>query len=434
MIKVYLESLGCSKNLVDSELMLGQLIKNNMEIVDEPARADVILVNTCGFIDSAKEESIEVTLDMAEFKSKGLCKVLIMCGCLSGRYMAELPSELPEVDAFLGVKDYHRIASIIGEFFNQEIIEPKTCEQCFNERALLTTEKMAYLKISDGCDNCCSYCAIPLIRGGLTSRAKADLISEAKILREQGIEELVIISQDTTAYGVDLGLEDALADLLEELAKIDFTWIRLLYCYPVGISDRLLAVMADNANICNYFDLPLQHINDDILVAMNRRGTKSHIIERIAKIREMLPDVALRTTFMVGFDNESDEDFEELMTFARETKFHWVGAFTYSPQEDTLAYDFTNEIDEEVKNNRYEELMALLSRLSADVMERYQDRVLKVLVEEEVEEGLYLGRSEYHAPDVDGAIYIKGENLEIGKFYDVKITVCDVYDLIGEVM
>ena len=428
---VGLVSLGCSKNRVDSEQMLGFLSEHGYQIVSDPARAEVIIVNTCGFIQSAKEEAIATLFEMAEYKQAGRCRLLVATGCFAQRYPEAIREEMPEVDVILGVNEYARLDEAIREADKGARPVYTDDDGTFFEygRVLTTPKYSAYIRIGEGCDNCCSYCAIPLIRGGYRSRAKADILAEVRKLAGEGVREFTLIAQDTTRYGTDSG-EGNLAGLIEEVAAIPgVDWLRTLYCYPERITDRLIDTIARLPNVCNYLDLPMQHISQHVLRDMNRTDTTEHIREVVRKLKER--GIVLRTTLMVGFPGETDEDFSELMDFVREARFDRMGAFMFSPEEGTLAEGFPDQVSEEVKQARYDALMTLQHEIS---LKRNRERVgttCRVLVERK-RGGRYAGRSEFEAPETDGCVYFgSDEPCEIGSFVTVRITGARAYDLMG---
>ncbi len=436
---IYLESLGCSKNLVDSEMMLGILQHHRFALVEDPACAEVIIVNTCGFIESAKEESINTILALAEYKKAGSCRWLLATGCLTEKYKEELLAAMPELDGALGTSEYHHIASLLSRLLQPQAAPveiPKDLESCYVERKLITPSHLAYLKIAEGCSNHCTYCLIPELRGSLKSRSKKSLLAEAELLVAKGVKELVVIAQDTTAYGLDIKGESLLAELLKELAVLPFTWIRLMYCYPGRIDEKLLAVMAANPNICHYLDMPLQHVNNEILRAMGGRDTKATILEKINLIKKWLPDVALRTTFMVGFPGETKKQFDELLDFVKEGHFTWVGAFTYSKEDDTPAALLLPQVTKATKKKRYAALMAVLAELSAQQQQKWLGQSVPVLLEGPAPDmpGWWQGRMAYQAPEVDGVVFVKEINgFKAGEFVKIKIAAADIYDVFGEV-
>ncbi|HAL62829.1 MAG TPA: 30S ribosomal protein S12 methylthiotransferase RimO [Clostridiales bacterium] len=438
MMKIGMVSLGCAKNQTDAEIMLGILAQKGHKIVNAPEEAEVIIVNTCGFITPAKQESIDTILEMARYKSEGNCRLLIATGCLSERYNTEMEKEIPELDAIIGTGDFDKIEKIIekaekGEkiciFGHQDYTLPENLP-----RILSTPFYTAYLKIADGCDNNCTYCAIPKIRGHYKSRKIEDIIEEAVRLSENGVKELILIAQDTTRYGIDLYGEPSLARLLEELCKIEkIHWIRTHYFYTEAITDELIRVMAENEKICPYVDMPIQHINDDILRRMARRTNRREVEERIKSIRESIPDVSIRTSIIAGFPGETDEQFEELLEFVKETKFDRMGVFAYSKEEDTPAYDFPDQIDEEIKERRKNALMEIQQKISLAKNKAKIGSVQEVLCEGyDRDNFMYFGRSRADSIDVDGKVYFAADDeVEIGTFVKVEILDADEYDLTG---
>lgn len=433
---VGLVSLGCAKNLVDSENLLGMLRDRGHEIVADPAQAEIIFVNTCGFIESAKEESIETIFEMAQYKQTGKLKQLFVTGCLAQRYADSLAAEMPEVDGFMGVADYARLYDMMDEADSgKRPIYMKDGERFFKSGRVLTTAPFsAYVKISDGCDNKCTYCAIPLIRGGYASRPFDDIVEECKRLAGEGVTEITLIAQDTSRYGCDFGDGHyQLPELLQEVSKIEGVhWVRVLYCYPDSTEDRLLDEIANNPKVAPYLDLPLQHINDELLKAMNRRGSKEWIKSRIAECKKR--GIILRTTMIVGFPGETDAQFEELCDFVKEARFDRLGAFTYSPEEGTAGARMPGQIDEDIKLARLDQLMMLQQAVSMEIMEARIGTECEVLVEGRDEYGWY-GRSIYEAPESDGCIHIETEEeLQPGAYIMVRITGADAYDLTAEVI
>ena len=441
MTKVAFISLGCSKNLVDTEVMLHNLYKDGFEVTFEPEKAEIVIINTCGFIESAKQEAIDNILDAAELKEWGECKHIIATGCLVERYREEVMKELPELDAIVGVGSLEDIgeacrAVMRGEKYSS--FKDKNTSPLGGGRILTTAPHTAYLKIAEGCDNRCTYCAIPLIRGKLRSRTIEDIVHEAQELDRAGVKELNLIAQDTTRYGLDLYGEYKLAALVKEITKnTSIPWIRLLYCYPDKITDELIEEFNTNPRLVNYMDIPVQHIADSILTRMNRHGGKSLIIDTIRKLREKVPTITLRTTAMVGFPGETEEDFVELCEFVKETRFDRFGAFTYSPEEDTEAALFPDQIDEQLKQDRYDILMQTQLTVSEELNAAKIGSEITVITDgyDAVAE-IYFGRSEADAPDVDGKVYFhapKGK-YTYGDFVKVKIVEALDYDLIGEDM
>lgn len=445
-MKIGVVSLGCPKNLVDSETMLGLIHEDNFEITNDPAEAEIIIVNTCGFIESAKEESINTILQMAEYKKSGSCRHIIVTGCLGQRYADDLFDELPEVDAIAGVEVYDEIGSIIKRVMNGERFimlgrsKPDviyTSKDTFLPRILTTPPYTAYLKIAEGCDNCCSYCAIPSIRGPYRSKPMEQVLKEARALADGGVKELIVVAQDTTRYGEDLpGGKLLLADLLKELNKIEsLKWIRVMYCYPNNFTDELIETFASLDKVCKYVDLPLQHASNRLLASMNRYDTKEEVSALLTKLRERIPGIVIRTTFIVGFPGETDEDFEELKEFVEQQRFENAGVFAYSQEEGTVAGAMPNQIPDEIKQNRYHELMALQAQISEELHQDTEGMTLEVLVEgiEEDGSGLHYGRSYREAPDIDGLIFIENPGeLAPGDFVKVNILQGFTYESVGE--
>ena len=441
MTKVAFISLGCSKNLVDTEVMLHNLYKDGFEVTFEPEKAEIVIINTCGFIESAKQEAIDNILDAAELKQWGECKHIIATGCLVERYREEVMKELPELDAIVGVGSLDDIseacrAVMRGEKYSS--FKDKNTSPLGGGRILTTAPHTAYLKIAEGCDNRCTYCAIPLIRGKLRSRTIEDIVHEAQELDRAGVKELNLIAQDTTRYGLDLYGEYKLAALVKEITKsTSIPWLRLLYCYPDKITDELIEEFNTNPRLVNYMDIPVQHIADSVLTRMNRHGGKSLIIDTIRKLREKVPTITLRTPAMVGFPGETEDDFTELCEFVKETRFDRFGAFTYSPEEDTEAALMPDQIDEQLKQDRYDILMQTQLTVSEELNAAKIGSEITVITDgyDAVAE-IYFGRSEADAPDVDGKVYFhapKGK-YTYGDFVKVKIVEALDYDLIGEDM
>lgn len=445
-MKIGVVSLGCPKNLVDSETMLGLIHEEKYEITNDPSEAEIIIVNTCGFIESAKEESINTILQMAEYKKSGSCKYIIVTGCLSQRYAEELFNELPEADAIAGVEVYDEIGSIIKRVMNGErfiMLERSkpdviyTSKETFLPRILTTPSYTAYLKIAEGCDNCCSYCAIPKIRGPYRSKPMEQVLKEAKALADNGVKELIVVAQDTTRYGEDLpGGKLLLADLLKELNKIEsLKWIRVMYCYPNNFTDELIEAFATLDKVCKYVDLPLQHASNRLLASMNRYDTREEVETLLAKLRKRIPGIVIRTTFIVGFPGETDADFEELKEFVEQQRFENAGVFAYSQEEGTVAGAMPNQIPDEIKQERYHELMALQAQISEEIHKDTEGQTLEVLVEgiEEDGSGLHYGRSYREAPDIDGLVFIENPgDIEPGCFVKVNILQGFTYESVGE--
>ena len=435
-LKVGMISLGCNKNRVDSETALGLLRDKGYEFTGDPAAADVLMVNTCGFIESAKEESIDAILEMAEYKKTGRCRLLVVTGCLAQRYEKSLLEEIPEIDLLMGVNQYERLADAIATALQGQ--KQSLCQEKFDffeqERVLTTPGYTAYTRIGDGCNNRCTFCAIPLIRGHYRSRGEKEILEEVRRLAEQGVREHILVAQDTTRYGTDWQAHSALPELMEKAAAIPgVDWLRVLYCYPDETDQRLLDVMAAHDNICKYLDLPIQHINDDILRRMHRRGDSSDIRRCLRLARER--GFALRTSIIVGFPGETEEQFRELLDFAEEAEFDRLGAFAYSAEEDTPAARMPDQIPEEIKQERLDRLMTLQARISLRRNRLRVGTVEKVLVTDRSDDGFLLGRSQFEAPETDGEIVFTGKGSpEIGSFVQVKITSAKTYDLTGEML
>lgn len=432
-MKVGFISLGCSKNLIDTEMCIGIFKKEKMEIVNNPEEADIIVINTCGFISSAKEEAINTILEMADYKENGNCKYLIVMGCLVKRYKKELEKSLPEVDLFLSIDEYDNLWEKIANLIGAEAKSKNTLD--YMDRVVSTGNTTAYLKIAEGCDNRCTYCAIPAIRGPYISRKFEDIIEEAKKLANSGIKEIIVIAQDTTKYGIDLYGKSRLAELLQELCKIEgFKWIRFLYAYPESITDELIKVVKENEKICKYFDIPLQHFSDSVLKRMNRKSDSKSIENLINKIRKEIPNVILRTTMIVGFPGETEEDFIELYEFVNRAKFEKLGAFKYSKEDGTPASRIKEQIHPKTKQARYNKLMELENKIATIKLEEKIGNIYEALIEGKTEDGeYYIGRSYMDIPDEDGVIFVKSkENIEIGNWINCRITDVAQYDLIGE--
>ena len=432
-------SLGCPKNQVDAEHMLALIDEAGWSIVDYVDGCDAVIINTCGFIDDAKKEAIENILDTVELKKEGLVKKIIVSGCLAQRYKEEILQEIPEIDAVVGIGANGDIVKIIEDVMQgDEALEkyPQQCELPLDGQRILTTpEHWAYLKIGDGCSNRCTYCTIPSIRGDMRSRKTESVIEEARQLAETGTKEIILVAQDTTSYGLDLYGELKLPELLGELSKIDgIEWIRMLYCYPDRITDELIETIKTNDKVVNYIDLPLQHSNDGILKAMNRRGTQAQIREVIGKLRAEIPDVVIRTTFIVGFPGEGEDEFEDLAEFVNEMEFDRLGCFTFSPQEGTPAFDMDNQVEEDVKVRRGEIIMQDQLSIVEEKNNAKIGKVYKTVVEEyDGYTDSYIGRTYMDAPEIDGLIrFTASSDLEIGDFVDVKVFDVEEYDLIGE--
>ena len=440
-MKILFISLGCDKNLVDTEVMLGMLASRGYEMTNDEQEADIIVINTCCFIHDAKEESIQNILEMAEYKKNGSAKALIVTGCMAERYRQEILDETPEVDEVLGTTAYDRIldavdAALAGQ---HEVMTADLDALPLPEtkRLVTTGGHFAYLKIAEGCDKHCTYCIIPKIRGNFRSVPMERLLKEAQDLAEQGVKELILVAQETTLYGKDLYGEKSLPKLLRELCKISgIRWIRILYCYPEEITDELIQVMKEEPKICHYLDLPIQHANDTILKRMGRRTSKQELIDIVQKLRKEIPDICLRTTLITGFPGETQEQHEEVMEFIDTLEFDRLGAFTYSPEEDTPAATFEDQIDEEVKEDRQADIMELQQEIAFDKAEDMIGREVLVMIEGKVaDENAYVGRTYRDAPNVDGLIFINTDvELISGDFAKVKVTGALDYDLIGELM
>ena len=425
--------LGCSKNLVDTEMAIGLFKENNYKIVNNEEEADIIVINTCGFINSAKEEAINTILEMAELKKKR-CKYLIVMGCLVQRYKEELEKLIPEVDLWIKYDSYATIWEQISSVINPETNKKKNLD--FLNRTITTGENFAYLRIAEGCNNFCTFCAIPNIRGRFTSRKIEDVVKEAKKLVDEGYKELILIAQDTTKYGEDIYGTPKLHELLKELCKIeDLKWIRFLYSYPETITDELIKVVKEEDKICKYFDIPIQHFSDQILKRMNRKSDSSSIEKLIVKLRKEIPNVVIRTTVMVGFPGETEEDFNKLYDFIERAKFDRLGAFSYSKEEGTAASRMPNQVHSSTKRSRYNKIMKLQNKISTELQKEIIGKELEVLVETKTfDNKFYVGRSYREVPEIDGIIYIEmiDKALE-GKFVKVEITDATEYDLIGKI-
>jgi len=440
--KVSMVSLGCPKNLVDAEVMLGYLDREGYEVTTDEKEADIIIVNTCSFIKEAKQESIDAILDLADRKHDGRCRLLIVTGCLPQRYQEELCRELPEVDIFIGTGDYPRIAEIIAEKRGTSeqlryIGDPDFVYDESSPRLKSTPLYTAYLKIAEGCSNCCSYCVIPSLRGTYRSRPMQGLLEEARRLAHSGTREINVIAQDITRYGTDLDDGSSLESLIRNLAEIkELRWIRLLYAYPDGITDELIELIREESKVCKYLDMPLQHISDPILAKMNRRSTSRQIRDLIGRLRSAVPEIALRTSLIVGFPGETEDDFRDLLQFVDEAQFDRLGVFCYSREEGTPAAEMTGQISERVKRERYKKIMKAQARLSFKRNRRLTGRIEEVLVEgySEETELLLKGRSSRQAPDIDGQVYITAGNANVGDIVSLKITDSSDYDLIGEIV
>ncbi|OUQ21853.1 30S ribosomal protein S12 methylthiotransferase RimO [Lachnoclostridium sp. An14] len=440
-MKLLCISLGCDKNLVDSEMMLGLLSKDGFTFTDDETEADVIVVNTCCFIGDAKEESVNTILEMAEYRKAGPCKALIVTGCMAQRYKEEITTEIPEVDAVIGTTSYDEIAKVL-----REVLAGQEHIQCFHdlsalpqveaERMVTTGGHYAFLKIAEGCDKRCTYCIIPYLRGPYRSVPMERLVAEAESLAEKGVKELILVAQETTLYGLDLYGKKSLPQLLRRLCRVSgIQWIRIQYCYPEEITDELIETIREEEKICHYLDIPIQHASDRILKRMNRRTNKAQLKEMIAKLRREIPDIALRTTLISGFPGETQEDHEELLEFVDEMEFSRLGVFAYSAEEDTPAASFPDQVPQELKEERRDEIMELQQDIAFEACESMVGRVLEVMIEGKVaDENAYVGRTYMDAPNVDGLIFVNtGLELMSGDFVRVKVTGALEYDLIGEV-
>ncbi|MEN3039044.1 MAG: 30S ribosomal protein S12 methylthiotransferase RimO [Candidatus Kryptonium sp.] len=420
--KIHILTLGCPKNLVDSEVLISKL-KNDFKIVEKPEKAEIVIINTCGFIDSAKQESIDKIFETVSLKEKGKVENVYVMGCLVERYKDELEKEIPEVDKFFGVEKFNEILKELNLDYKRELL---------GEREI-TTGHYAYVKISEGCDNPCSFCAIPLIRGKYTSRPIEEIIKEAQKLAWKGVKELIIVAQDTTYYGLDIYGERKLAELLQRLSEINgIEWIRLMYTFPSKFPEEVIDVIAQNEKICKYIDIPIQHISDKILKSMRRGITKKRTIQLLEKLREKIPQVAIRTSLIVGYPGETEKEFEELLNFVSEFKFDRLGVFTYSQEEGTPAYGLGDPVSAEEKERR----MALIMNEQREIIIKRNEsligRKLKVLIDRK-EKNYYVGRTQWDAPEIDLEVLVEGENLKVGKFYDVEIYDFFEYDLIGKI-
>lgn len=439
-MKILCISLGCDKNLVDTEMMLGLLNRDGHSFTDDEQEADIIIINTCCFINDAKEESVNTILEMAELKKSGNCKALIVTGCLAQRYKQEIIEEIPEVDGILGTNSYDEISHVLDQVLGGKSVscfhELKGIPEVETGRMVTTGGHYAFLKIAEGCDKRCTYCIIPDLRGSYRSVPMERLVKEAEELAAQGVKELILVAQETTLYGKDLYGKKALPELLRKLAAISgIYWIRIQYCYPEEITDELIETIKTEEKICHYLDIPIQHASDRILKRMARRTSQAQLREMIAKLRREIPDIALRTTMIAGFPGETEEDHEEVMAFVDEMEFERLGVFAYSAEEDTPAASFPDQIPEEIKEQRRDEIMELQQEIAFDQSASMIGRVLDVMIEGKVaDEPAYVGRTYMDAPGVDGYIFVNtGELLMSGDFVRVKVTGSNDYDLIGEV-
>ncbi len=439
-LKVGMISLGCNKNRVDSEIALGLMKDAGCEFTGDAAEADILMVNTCGFIAPAKEESIEAILEMARYKEEGRCRLLVVTGCLAQRYEKDLLQEIPEIDLLLGVNQYEKLPEMAADVLKNQL-RKSACEDALtffeHDRVLTTPPYTAYIRTGEGCSNRCTFCAIPLIRGGYRSRPEKDILAEIETLASQGVKEFILVAQDTTRFGTDWQEHTALPELMQKAAAIPgVEWLRVLYCYPDETDERLLDVIAQTPNVCKYLDLPIQHISDPVLKRMHRRGTSADIRRCINQARQR--GLTLRTSIIVGFPGETEEQFEELLEFLKEAQFDRLGAFAYSPEEDTPAARLPDQIPEEIKQQRLDRLMSLQAEISLERNQARVGQVEKVLVTAIGEDGTMLGRSHREAPETDGEILFtlpQGASVpEIGSFVSVRLTQADTYDLMGEML
>ena len=439
-LKVGMISLGCNKNRVDSEIALGLMKDAGCEFTGDAAEADILMVNTCGFIAPAKEESIEAILEMARYKEEGRCRLLVVTGCLAQRYEKDLLQEIPEIDLLLGVNQYEKLPEMAADVLKNQL-RKSACEDDLtffeHDRVLTTPPYTAYIRTGEGCSNRCTFCAIPLIRGGYRSRPEKDILTEIETLAAQGVKEFILVAQDTTRFGTDWQELTALPELMQKAAAIPgVEWLRVLYCYPDETDERLLDVIAQTPNVCKYLDLPIQHISDPVLKRMHRRGTSADIRRCITQARQR--GLTLRTSIIVGFPGETEEQFEELLEFLKEAQFDRLGAFAYSPEEDTPAARLPDQIPEEIKQQRLDRLMSLQAEISLERNQARVGQVEKVLVTAIGEDGTMLGRSHREAPETDGEILFtlpQGASVpEIGSFVSVRLTQADTYDLMGEML
>ena len=441
-MKILFVSLGCDKNLVDTENMLGILKNKGFEFTDDEWEADIIAINTCCFIGDAKQESINTILEMAEHKKDARCKVLVVAGCLAHRYQDEIIKEIPEVDAFVGTSSYDKIADMINSVLEEKGIsnfveDANRMPMVEADRIVTTPGYYEYLKIAEGCDKNCTYCVIPKVRGSFRSFPIEYLVNQTKKLVEGGVKEIILVAQETTLYGVDLYGKKSLPKLLHNLGLIEgLEWIRILYCYPEEISDELIEAIKNEPKVCHYLDMPIQHASDNILKRMGRRTSKQELTDIVAKLRREIPDIALRTTLITGFPGETDVDHEEVMQFIDECEFDRLGVFTYSREEDTVAAQMPDQIDEEIKEKYRDELMQLQQEISADRSAAMIGRIVRVMIEGFIpEDNTYVGRSYKDAPNVDGLVFVECDReLMSGDFIDVKITGSTEYDLIGTIV
>jgi ribosomal protein S12 methylthiotransferase len=438
--KIGIVSLGCPKNLVDSEIMLGMLKHADYEIVNEKENAEILIVNTCGFIESAQQESINTILEMAEEKRRS-CELLIVTGCMAERYKEKIFDLIPEVDAVLGTGNYKEIAEVINRAYRGEKVvaygKLNETDYLDEDRIISSRKHSVYLKISEGCDNRCTYCIIPYLRGAYRSRKIEALVKEAKALVQNGAKEIILVAQDTTRYGIDIYEKKMLPELIREISKIDgIEWIRLLYCYPEEIDDELIDEIASNPKVCKYMDIPVQHSSDRVLKLMGRRGTITEIRTALTKLRERVKDIVLRTSLIVGFPDETEEDFQQLVSFVEEFKFDRLGVFTYSKEEGTPAAKMKKQIRKNIKVKRQKTILELQNSISAEINAKRTGKVYEAIVDGIADDGIfYYGRTYAEAPEIDGTVYFTSpEPLEMGSFVEIKILNSEDYDLIGEVI
>ena len=434
-MKVGFISLGCTKNLIDTEMTIGLFREHQYTIVNDTNEAEIIVINTCGFIESAKQEAINTILEMAEYKTKGTCKYLIVMGCLVERYIKELRRTLPEVDLFIPIKDYDKLWEKIDTLIDPKKLNLHTTQLDYMNRVITTGKITAYLKIAEGCSNRCTYCAIPYIRGKYVSRPFEEILEEAKNLANKGYKEIIVIAQDTTKYGIDLYGKPKLAELLEEISKIEgIKWIRFLYAYPESITDELIETVKNNEKICKYFDIPIQHISDSVLKRMNRKTTGEDIKQIILKIKKEIPEAILRTTLIVGFPGETEEDFQKLIKFIGEAYFDKLGAFKYSKEEGTPAAKLPNQIHYKTKIKRYNKIMELAQKISKQKLQEKIGQEYEMLIETETfDKRYYVGRTYMDIPEEDGLVFIPKNNIQ-NIWIRIKITNVKNYDLIGETL
>ncbi|MDL1968591.1 MAG: 30S ribosomal protein S12 methylthiotransferase RimO [Deltaproteobacteria bacterium] len=436
-MKLHLASLGCAKNLIDSEVMLGHLVNAGWIIADDPAEAEIIIVNTCSFIEPAVNESIDTILELAKFKETGICRYLVVTGCLPERFREEIAHALPEVDIFLGTGAFDRIVQAVNgssELSKCFLPDPNLLiMQDKKARRVRSSFHIAYIKIAEGCSRHCTYCIIPRLRGKYRSRNHEDIIAEARSLVLSGVKELIIVAQDTTSYGKDLNMSVDLSGLLESISGIsEDVWIRLMYGHPESIDESIIKTIAKYDNICTYFDIPVQHVSNSVLKRMHRKYTRDDLYRLFEKIRETAPDCALRTTAIVGFPGETDKDFQQLFDFAEDICFDHLGVFLYSDSEDLLSHRLSNHVSKNTAKKRHDRLMSRQADISLKNNQKYIGKVLKVLVEEKSEDNLFIGRTYFQAPEVDGITYINSNQLQPGRFAGIKITDAFEYDLAGK--